>query len=460
METLAELPQPQSPTGPSHRAAEIRQRFERIRERTLALVAPLEWATLRKQHTPILSPMVWDLGHIANFEELWLVQRAAGKTPLVDDYGPMFDAMLNPRKDRERLPLPDQRTLFHYMGRVREAAMETLDRWARSDPEGGSDGDRLLRGGFAFELIAEHEEQHQETILQALQLLEDPPYVPALSRATPPRTGEPLAEMVEVEAGPFVLGTDDDGFAYDNERRAHRVDLPTFWIDTTPVTVGRYLEFLEDGGYRTPELWSDGGRAWLEEAREEAPGNWRRDGRDGWRVRHMGNEGAAGQVADRPVMHVTYWEAEAYARWAGKRLPTEAEWEKAATWDPDANLGTGSKRRYPWGDAPWTPERANLDQLSFGPAPVGAYPAGASAYGVHQMVGDCWEWTSSDFAAYPGFEAYPYAEYSEVFFGPDSKVLRGGSWATRPGVARATFRNWDYPIRRQIFTGIRCARDA
>ncbi len=454
MTTLAAPPmQTLSPTDRHHRAAEIRDRFERIRERTLALVAPLEWTTLRKQHTPLLSPIVWDLGHIANFEELWLVQRAAAKTPLVDDYGPMFDAMLNPRKDRERLPLPDQRTLFDYLGRVRRAALDTLDRWT----DDGAGDDALLAGGYAFELIAEHEEQHQETILQALQLLDDPPYLPALSRPTPrPRANPPADEMVRVPAGRFVMGTETEDFAYDNERRGHEIDLPEFWIDTVPVTNGRYLAFLEDGGYRRPELWSDGGRAWLDETEAEAPGNWRRDGRDGWRVRNPRDGGDARPLPeDEPVMHVTFWEAEAYARWAGKRLPTEAEWEKAASWDPER----GAKRRYPWGDEPWTPERANLDQLAFGPAPVGAYPAGASAYGVHQMAGDCWEWTSSDFAAYPGFEAYPYAEYSEVFFGPDYKVLRGGSWATRPGVARATFRNWDYPIRRQIFTGIRCARD-
>ena len=451
--TLAAPPLSPLPTAADRhrRAAEIRARFERIRERTLALVAPLEWTTLRQQHTPILSPMVWDLGHIANFEELWLVQRAAGKTPLVDDYGPMFDAMLNPRKDRERLPLPDQRTLFEYMGRVREAALETLARWA----DEGSGDDPLLSGGFAFELIAEHEEQHQETILQALQLLEDPPYVPALSRPAPAGAAADLPEMVKIEGGTFTMGTDDERFAYDNERRAHEVDLPTFWLDTTPVPIARYLEFVQDGGYRKPEMWSDGGRAWLDDTKSEAPGNWHRDGRDGWRVRHMHRVRPIADAADEPVMHVTYWEAEAYARWAGKRLPTEAEWEKAATWDP----GTGSKRRHPWGDEGWTPERANLDQLTFGPAPVGAHPAGASAYGVHQMLGDGWEWTQSDFTAYPGFEAFPYAEYSEVFFGPNHKVLRGGSWATRPAVARATFRNWDYPIRRQIFTTIRCAQN-
>jgi gamma-glutamyl hercynylcysteine S-oxide synthase len=156
-----------------------------------------------------------------------------------------------------------------------------------------------------------------------------------------------------------------------------------------------------------------------------------------------------------PVQHVCWFEADAYARWAGKRLPTEAEWEKAATWDR-----VGEKRRYPWGDEEPGDEHANLGQRRFGPAPAGSFPAGASAWGCQQLLGEVWEWTSSDFAPYPGFEAFPYREYSEVFFGSEYKVLRGGSWATHPVVARGTFRNWDYPIRRQIFAGFRCARDA
>ncbi|HSL81980.1 MAG TPA: ergothioneine biosynthesis protein EgtB, partial [Thermoanaerobaculia bacterium] len=427
-------------------------RLERIRERTLALVAPLDWPTLRRQHTPILSPMVWDLGHVANFEELWLVQRAAGRTPIEDAYGPMFDAMLNPRKDRERLPLPDHQTLFEYLGRVRERSLETLERWA----ERGSGGDRLLAGGFAFELVAQHEEQHQETILQALQTMDDPPYVPALRRNPPPAAARPprLPEMVRIDAGPFQMGTDEAGFVYDNERVAHVGHLPAFWLDTTAVTQGAYAAFVEDGGYRRRELWSEAGWAWREEAGAEAPGNWLRDGRDGWRVRTLARIRPLPE--DEPVVHVSYWEADAYARWAGKRLPTEPEWEKAATWDPVR----GVKRRHPWGDAAPASERANVDQLVFGPAPAGTYPEGASAYGVLGLIGDVWEWTSTDFHGYPGFEAYPYAEYSEAFFGPDYKVLRGGSWATRPAVARGTFRNWDYPIRRQIFSGFRCARNA
>ena len=258
-------------------------------------------------------------------------------------------------------------------------------------------------------------------------------------------------EMIEIPAGPFVMGTDCPDFAYDNERRAHEVDLPAFALDPAPVTHRAYLEFIAAGGYREREFWSEAGWRWREETAAEAPLYWRR-GEDGrWRRRRFDRE--AEPPPDEPVTHVSYWEAEAYARFAGKRLPTEAEWEKAALWDPAA----GRARAYPWGDEPPTPERANLDQLAFGPAPVGAYPAGVSAYGVHQMVGDVWEWTSSDFLPYPGFAAFPYPEYSEVFFGSDHKVLRGGSWATRPAVARGTCRNWDYPIRRQIFTGIRCA---
>jgi iron(II)-dependent oxidoreductase len=259
--------------------------------------------------------------------------------------------------------------------------------------------------------------------------------------------------MTLIEGGPFIMGTDDRRVAYDNERFPHEIDLPSFWIDTAPVTNGAYLEFVESGGYERPELWAPDGQAWLRDSKAFAPQFWqRRDG--GWEINTFGFWLPLNP--NQPVQHVCYWEADAYARWAGKRLPTEAEWEKAASWDP----ATKRKRVYPWGDETPAPEHANLDQQTWQPAEVGAYPAGASAYGCQQMMGDVWEWVSSDFLAYPGFQAFPYREYSEVFFGSEYKVLRGGSWAVRPGVIRNTFRNWDYPIRRQIFSGFRCARDA
>ena len=246
------------------------------------------------------------------------------------------------------------------------------------------------------------------------------------------------------------MGDPGEGFAYDNERPRHEVELPAFEIDRLPVTNGDYLEFVEAGGYDDRRCWSPEGWEWIRETGTRRPLYWTEDGRE----RRFGS----GDPIDPslPVMHVSWFEADAYARWRGKRLPTEAEWEKAAAWDPV----DGKSRRYPWGDEPPEGRHANLDQTAFGPAPAGAHPAGESAYGVLGLIGDAWEWTASDFGPYPGFRAFPYEEYSSIFFGSDYKVLRGGSWATRPHVIRNTFRNWDFPRRRQIFAGFRCARDA
>ena len=461
----------------------VARRLEEVRERTLTLIAPVDWPLLRKQHIPILSPMVWDLGHIGNFEEMWLLERPFGETWLRPEYERMFDAVENPRPTREALPLPERGELFGYLARVREKVMARLH-----DPGALARDPRLLRDGFVYELVAEHEEQHQETLLQAMQAMDGPFYQPALRRSLPagPRLAAdataPGAEMVTIPAGPFLMGRDvdggkdgDGGFAYDNEQGAHEVDLPAYRIDVTPVTNRAYRAFVADGGYERRELWGEEGWQWRQETGAEAPLYWLPPGEaapegaevtagadaDRWRVRRFGRIVALDPA--EPVMHVSYWEARAYARWAGKRLPTEAEWETAALWDPRWNRGAGRSRAYPWGDeAPGRggAPRANVDQLAFGPSRVGAYPAGVSAYGLHNLVGDVWEWTASDFTAYPGFAAYPYPEYSEIFCGDEYKVLRGGSWATRPRLARGTFRNWDFPIRRQIFSGFRCAGDA
>ncbi|MBV8560228.1 MAG: SUMF1/EgtB/PvdO family nonheme iron enzyme, partial [Acidimicrobiia bacterium] len=277
-------------------------------------------------------------------------------------------------------------------------------------------------------------------------------------RPARPVTSRPAADVAPTEVllpgGAFEMGTTSDPWALDNERPAHRVELAPFWLDTTPVTNAAYRRFVDDGGYRTPRWWAPEGWAWRKEAALEHPQFWAPDGGGGWgRDRFGWIEPVAD---DEPVQHVCWYEADAYARWAGKRMPTEAEWEKAASWTAD-----GVKRRFPWGDEEPTAVQANLSTSGrFSPAPGGSFAAGASPWGCRQMIGDVWEWTSSDFAAYPGFRAFPYREYSEVFFGADYKVLRGGSWATHPTAIRTTFRNWDYPIRRQIFSGFRCARDA
>ena len=245
------------------------------------------------------------------------------------------------------------------------------------------------------------------------------------------------------------MGTSLEPWALDNERPEHAVFVPDFFIDRAPVTNHQYQEFIDDGGYHDSRHWSESGWKHRMTADLTGPMHWCGDGTY---VRFGRREPIA---PDEPVVHVCWYEAEAYAAWAGKRLPTEAEWEKAARHDPL----TGRSRRYPWGDDDPGPAHANLGQRHLSPAPAGAYPRGASPAGVHQLIGDVWEWTSSPFGGYPGFRAFPYREYSEVFFGDQYRVLRGGSFGSDASACRGTFRNWDFPIRRQIFSGLRCARD-
>lgn len=417
------------------------------RERTLEIVTPLSDDDLHRQHDPLMSPVAWDLGHIAAFEELWLTRNLDGAIEFTEMPG-RYNPFEHPRRVRGELRLPGLAEVRETMGDIRS---RVLARLAGADLEGGSE---LLREGYVYRMVLQHEYQHGETILQTLQLKQGAPYTPRERRAVPAgRDLAPKGAMVRFPGGFVELGTDDRSAAYDNERPRHSVRLRPFWIDVTPVTNAAYLEFIEAGGYRRREWWSELGWAWLQEVAVSAPKHWSRDG-SAWQTRTM--DLVRPLDPRRPVCHVAWYEAEAYARFAGKRLPTEAEWEAAASWDP----ATGTARAYPWGDEPPTPALANVDQLAFDTAPVGAYESNRSPVGCYGMIGDVWEWTVSDFTGHPGFRAYPYAEYSEVFFGSEYKVLRGGSWATRPGAIRNTFRNWDYPIRRQIFSGFRCARDA
>jgi iron(II)-dependent oxidoreductase len=252
------------------------------------------------------------------------------------------------------------------------------------------------------------------------------------------------------------MGTSSDAWALDNERPAHQVDVASYAIDTVPVSNAAYRAFLEAGGYDDDRLWTSAGWRWRCESGKRAPAFWFREGGPSgtWMRRRFAR--VEPLPDEEPVQHVCWFEADAYARWAGRRLPTEAEWEKAASWD----AASGTKRRFPWGEDPPTDTQANLGQTRYHPTAAGSFPAGASATGVLQMVGDVWEWTSSELTGYPGFRSFPYKEYSEVFFDDGYKVLRGGSWATDPLACRTTFRNWDHPIRRQIFAGFRTARDA
>jgi len=425
--------------------------LDAVRRRTLELVEPLDDAQLTHQVVPFLSPVVWDLGHVAIFEETWIrAAHAPGSRPdaAARARARPFDPIENPRPVRGRMALPDRAGALAMLREVRDRTLAALARGPL--PE---DDEDLRGGGFVHHLIARHEAQHAETILQAVQVM-GIPYEPP-RRADPPASAAPWTPaQTIVPEGPFVMGTDERSEAYDNERPAHVVELPAFRIDVFPVTNAEFLAFVEDGGYRRRECWSDDGWRWLAQARVDHPAQWRAAADGSWHELHFGR--LAPLLPDQPVVHVSWFEADAFARWAGKRLPTEAEWEKAAAWD----LETGLPRRFPWGDAPWTPARATLDQRCFAPAAAGAHPQGQSFFGCQQLCGDVWEWTASEFLPHPGFVAHPYPEYSAVYFGRGYKVLRGGSWATEPLVIRNTFRNWDLPERRQIFAGFRCAADA
>ncbi len=418
----------------------LRSTLSAVRERTLELVEPLSQRDMHRSPDPILSPPVWDLGHIAAYEELWLTCTLAGRPSLHPDLQRTYDAFETPRAARAQIRLLDEARCRDYLDTVRERSLEVLDHADLSD-----DAPELTRNGFVFEMVAAHEAQHSETVLQALQMYPDGTYQPR-PKWSVPSVGSTAPGRVDIPAGDGLLGAAEGQFSYDCERPQHRRHVAAFAIDRVPVSNGRYMAFVDDQGYHRRDLWSSEGWEWRTRDRVEAPLYWTRDSGN-WHERQF-DEIAPIEPA-RPVCHVSCFEAEAYARWAGGRLPTEAEWERAA--------------RHPVGPFPWgdghVNGHANLDQLGFGTAPVGSYPTGAAPSGCLGMIGDVWEWTSTPFAPYPGFRAFPYREYAEVFFGGDYRVLRGGSWATQPVAARTTFRNWDHPYRRQIFAGFRLAWD-
>ncbi len=412
-------------------------------------------ADLRRPPSPGFRPILWHLGHVGAFEEYWLLERMKGNQPISPYYNAIFDPIKTPREDSSKLPpLPE---IESYLDRVREEVLASLTTYSKGDP------DPLLRNGYVFNLVIEHEYQHQETLAYLFQMLapESKRKVAALvareellGRAERLRSGA-RGEMVRVAGGPFEIGSYGYPFAYDNEQPPHTVELADFRIDKYPVTNADFAEFIEAGGYEKRSLWSEEGWNWKEENHINCPLHW--SPADGgsirWRVREMFEE--VSQQPDLPVVGVSWYEAESYARFVGKRLSSEAEWEKAASWNPQAKI----KRRFSWGDDEPRPELANFNNHYWGPVPVAAFPDGQSAYGCMDMTGNVWEWTATTFAGYPGFAAYPYAEYSELWFDGDHRVLKGGSWATRAVLLRCSFRNFFRPRFRDAFAGFRCAAD-
>jgi len=346
------------------------------RERTLRLVAHLGDDALEAVHDEIMSPLAWDLGHIAAYEDLWINQRHGGRDLVRADLAELYDAFETPRTVRGDLSFLCGDELRAYLAEVRASTIECTERCGASP--------------VPHELVLRHELQHAETMLQTM----------SLAGLLPPDWCGPIAiagdgsEFVAVPGGTFQMGAGADRFAYDNERPRHEVNVPAFRIARMPVTNASWRHFSEGGGYTRREWWSDEGWAWKEE----------------YDITH--HAGSRTGAADAPVVHVSWFEADAFSRSSGARLPNEAEWEKAA------------------------------------------------ATGLLDACGRVWEWTAATFGGYPGFEPFPYREYSEVFFGDRYRVLRGGSCASDPRVTGTTFRNWDLPERRQLFAGVRLAADA
>jgi iron(II)-dependent oxidoreductase len=368
------------------------------RRRTLELVAHLSDTELERAHSSIMSPLVWDLAHIAAYEDLWLAHRHAGLEQLRPQLAELYDAFETPRAVRGQIELLNSEEARTYMREVSERTAAAIDSHGVGD-------------GAIHEMVVRHELQHTETMRQTMAL------AGLLAPGEPPDT--PMAGeegWIEIPAGPFAMGARPEGFAYDNERPCFATQTVGFAIARRPVSKASWMRFSEGGGYERREWWSDEGWAWKEE----------------YDITHHPALAEGHQQA--PACHVSWFEADAFARAHGARLPTEAEWEKAATWEQERMADGGSAAN-----------RAGS-------------PRGRP--GVLREASQVWEWTGSWFNGYPGFKAYPYREYSEVFFGRDYRVLRGGSWATSPRVATATFRNWDLPQRRQIFAGVRLARDS
>jgi iron(II)-dependent oxidoreductase len=412
-------------------------RLEAARAQTQALVEGISDADLECVHSPLLSPLVWDLGHIATFEDLWLAHHHGGLPLLRPDLVEVYDAFETPRARRGELAYLRRAEAEAYMSSVRERVNDLA----------------IAEDELVCELVARHERQHAETMLQTIALAaltdwraaEERPADGAQPPAAPSTTG---LTLVEVPGATFPLGASEHGFAYDNERPQHQVEVEAFALGHVPVTNADWSAFIDDGGYRRREWWSPEGWEWRISENAERPLYWLADGRE----RRLA--GVRELREDAPVVHVCLHEAEAFARRHGLRLPTEIEWELAATYDH----ASGDKRRWPWGDDAPSPHTANLiESANFATVPSAALSAGDSPCGARAMIGDVWEWTSSEFRGYPAFRAHPYREYSEVFFGPDHRVLRGGCFATSADVITPSFRNWDFPGRRQIFAGLRVA---
>ena len=441
-------------------AIELHAQLSEARERTLELVGDLSDEQMIGPRLDIVNPLRWEIGHLGYFQEYWILRHFRGEAPTWPEGDRLYDSARIAHDTRWDLPIPSKADTLAYIQRILERVTE-----------GSSDYGRKIGGydeSYFTRLALLHEYMHAEAIAYTRQTLGyTPPKIkiaaggsgrePSFEAGrTGSRTGDGVSlGDAEIPGGTFMMGsTPDRPFVFDNEQWAHPVTLGPFRAARTAVSNAQFAAFVEDNGYHRRELWTDEGWRWRDNAQAEQPAYWRRQAGGAWLRR---NFDIWIPLEERlPVVHVNWYEADAYCRWAGRRLLTEAEWEMAAGTAPACGEPDVSqhKRLFPWGDEPPTAERANLDWRAMGCVPVDALPAGDSAFGCRQMIGNVWEWTASDFGPYPGFSPGPYKEYSAPWFG-GHKVLRGGCWVTRSGLIRNTYRNFYQPHRRDVWAGFR-----
>jgi len=457
----------------------VRQLIATMREfraRTLDLVADLDDQQLIGPRIPTVNPPLWEIGHIAWFAEFWLLRHLKKQNPLLRNGDQLYNSSDVAHDTRWELLLPTREKTLRYMDDVFERASEYIDGARQLSPD----------DFYFYLLVAFHEAMHAEALAVTRQTLGYA--APIFVAPDPNRASKDAAHPgdVEIPGGTFIIGaTKDFPFVFDNEKWAHEVEIKPFRIARAAVTNGEFLEFVEAGGYRKSQYWSVDGWRWLETggapeleksfskffnkeidetsesseltARLDHPVYWRRAANGRWVQRVFDQFIPLNE--NLPVVHVSWYEAEAYCHWAGRRLPSEAEWEVAASAELSAKRGLSERRRhFPWGDQPATSAHANLDWQNPGVVAVGAYSTGDSALGCRQMTGNVWEWTADTFQPYPGFTIDPYKEYSKPWFGTH-KALRGGCWATSSLLIRNTWRNFYTPDRRDVWAGFRtCAK--
>jgi iron(II)-dependent oxidoreductase len=425
-------------------AVELVAQLREARHRTRRLTEDLSWAELMGPRLDIVNPVLWEIGHVAWFHEFWTLRHAHGRPPLIERCDRLWDSSAVPHATRWQLDLPDRAGTFTYMADVLARQEELLDAGIGSSAR------------YFYELAIRHEDMHVEALTYTRQTLGwGPPQ--QLGEARRPAVGA-LAGDADVPGGTWRLGsTANDGFVFDNEKWAHETTLSPFRIARAPVTNAEFAAFVEAGGYGTREFWSDAGWAWRQRRNLERPVYWQPK-RDGvWTAQRYRT--VEELSPHQPIVFVSWFEAEAWCRWAGRRLPSEAEWEAAATGEAAADNArlAEARRLWPWGAGAPNSARANLDYAFDGPVDVAACPEGDSAFGCRQMIGNVWEWTASDFLPFAGFVADPYKDYSQPWFG-SRKVLRGGCWATSARIARPAYRNFFTPDRNDVLAGFRtCA---